>query len=142
METAAATKESNDPDNDKVGEEAEEVPIGDIPWNWGREDDPNSRDDSYPTSSATNYVVQARTVPQLSNGKMKYRYKSKVCSEDDEDADEIFCKLCFTTGQPLSTVKSHYSLHISCPSMTDEEKEHVYGPNWVARMYGYPADPP
>ena len=138
VETAAATKD-DDPDNNKDGDE---VPVGDIPWNWGREDDPNTRDESYPTSSATNYVVQARTVPHLSYGKKKYRYKSKVCSEDDEDADEMFCKLCFTTGQPLSTVKSHFSLHISCPSMTDEEKESVYGPNWVARMYGYPADPP
>ena len=107
----------------------------------GYNDDPVT-DTSYPTPSATNYVVQPRTVPHQTIGKKKFRNKIKVCSEDDEDADEIFCKLCFSTGQPLSTVKSHYSLHISCPSMTDEEKETVYGPNWVARMYGYPADPP
>ena len=136
VETIAAIKENDDHPDPDDGKD-EEICIGDIPWNWGYKNDP-STSDYYPTSTTTNHVIHARDAPHQSIGKKKYLYKSNVRNKDAEDDDEIFCKLCFSVGEPLSIVKSHYSLHISCPSMTDDEKETVYGPNWVARMHGYP----
>ena len=54
-----------------------------------------------------------------------------------KEKDVIFCKMCFHDLQPVSVVNSHPILDISCPSMTDEEKETIYGPDWIPRMYGY-----
>ena len=50
----------------------------------------------------------------------------------------MYCNLCFHEGQPVSVVRSHPNLDITCPTMTDEEKETMFGPNWIAKMYGYP----
>ena len=51
--------------------------------------------------------------------------------------EEKFCKLCFHEGEPVSVVKSHHNLDITCPTMTDEEKETMYGPDWIPKMFGY-----
>ena len=112
----------------------DDVTIGDIPWGLGYSDP--SADENYQPDC----IIRARPPPHSNtSGNKTVQHKTNFSTEAD---DELFCKLCFTTGQPLSTTTSHHSLHISCPSMTDEEKEQVYGPNWVAVMYGYPADPP
>ena len=149
VKTAAASKENADcPDNDRVGEVdidndgAGEVNIGDIVWNWGYKDVPTV-DELYPDDTPEDNARWLNELHQTSPprpfiGNKKYRRKSNICLEDEQRNEEVFCKLCFTTGQPLSTVHSHHTLHISCPTMTDDEKEKVYGPNWVARMYGYP----
>ena len=131
-----AKKEVNDDDEyieDNVNEVVN-VAIGDIPWGLGYSD--SSADEDY----QPDYIISDRPPPHTNtSGNKIAQSKTKISTEVE---DELFCKLCFTTGQPLSITTSHHSLHISCPSMTDEEKEQVYGPNWVARMYGYPADPP
>ena len=49
-----------------------------------------------------------------------------------------FCKYCFLSGQPISVTYGHNIMDVTCPSMTDEDKERIHGPNWLARMYGYP----
>ena len=54
-----------------------------------------------------------------------------------KEKNDLFCKLCFTEGEPVSVVHSHHTLDISCPSMTDEEKEKIYGPDWIPKMFGY-----
>ena len=133
VETEAAAKINKITDN-KVGGE---LAIGDIPWDWGYKDVPTV-DDLYPSSTPTNHVIQSRVAHSPFIGNKKYLRKSNHYSEEKGKDYEILCKLCFSTGQPLSIVKSHHSLHISCPSMTDDEKEQVYSPNWVARMHGYP----
>ena len=50
---------------------------------------------------------------------------------------ETFCQYCFLSGQPVSMTHSHNILGVSCPSMTDEDKERIHGPNWLPKMYGY-----
>lgn len=125
-------------DNDIAGE----VDLGEIPWNWGYSDVPTI-DELYPDETPEDNARWLQELHQTSPprpfiGNKKYRKNSNICSEGKQRDEEVFCKLCFTTGQPLSMVKSHHTLHISCPTMTDDEKETIYGPNWVARMYGYP----
>ena len=139
----AATKDEDedaDVDNGRCGE----VNIGDIPWNWRYHHVPTV-DELYPDDTPEDnarwlqelHQPRPNTPPPKTIGNKKSNYKSNMSTEEADDG-EIFCKLCFTTGQPLSTVNSHHTLHISCPTMTDDEKETIYGPNWVARMYGYP----
>ena len=51
--------------------------------------------------------------------------------------EATFCQYCFLSGQPVSVTHSHNILDVSCPSMTDEDKERIHGPNWLPKMYGY-----
>ena len=50
---------------------------------------------------------------------------------------EYFCKYCFLSGQPISVTYGHNIMDVTCPSMTDEDKERIHGPNWLPKMYGY-----
>ena len=50
---------------------------------------------------------------------------------------ETFCKYCFLSGQPISVTYGHNIMDLTCPSMTDEDKERIHGPNWLPKMYGY-----
>ena len=50
---------------------------------------------------------------------------------------ETFCKYCFLSGQPISVTYGHNIMDVTCPSMTDEDKERIHGPNWLPKMYGY-----
>ena len=74
------------------------------------------------------------TSPDLRLHHLKYIFNVSI----EKYVDEKFCKLCFHEGEPVSVVHSHHNLDITCPSMTDMEKETMYGPNWIAKMYGYP----
>ena len=50
---------------------------------------------------------------------------------------ETFCKYCFLSGQPISVTYGHNIMDVTCPSMSDEDKERIHGPNWLPKMYGY-----
>ena len=125
--------------NDRVGE----VDIRDIPWNWGVKPVPTV-DELYPDESPEDnarwyqelHQPRPRTPPRprKSIGKTKSIHVSNISTEDDE----MFCQLCFYEGEPVSVVRSHHNLDVTCPTMTDKEKETMYGPNWIAKMYGYP----
>ena len=137
-----AAKEGNNEKDDHDNDTAGEVNIGDIAWDWGYKDVPTVNE-LYPNETPEDNarwldeLHQTRPQPPFIGNK-KYRKKFNTCSGVERREEEVFCKLCFSTGQPLSMVKSHHTLHISCPAMPDDEKETIYGPNWVARMYGYP----
>ena len=125
--------------NDRVGE----VDIRDIPWNWGVKPVPTV-DELYPDESPEDnarwyqefHQPRPRTPPRPRKpiGKTKSIHVSNISTEDDE----MFCQLCFYEGEPVSVVRSHHNLDVTCPTMTDKEKETMYGPNWIAKMYGYP----
>ena len=44
--------------------------------------------------------------------------------------EDIMCDLCFYDGKPISITKSHTNNCPTCPSMTNEAKFILYGPNW------------
>ena len=48
-----------------------------------------------------------------------------------------FCKYCFLSGQPTSVTYGHNIMDVTCPSMSDEDKERIHGPNWLPKMFGY-----
>ena len=51
-------------------------------------------------------------------------------SPDDLYGEDIMCDLCFYDGKPISITKSHTNNCPTCPSMTNEAKLNLYGPNW------------
>ena len=132
-------KQNDDHDSGRVGE----ADIQDIPWNWGVKPVPTV-DELYPDEDPADnarwyqelHQPRPRTPPSRTIGKTKIKYKTNVSTEDYDE--KMFCKLCFHEGEPLTVVMSHHNLDITCPTMTDTEKETMYGPNWIARMYGYP----
>ena len=134
---AAADKEDDVPDDNQ-----DEVGIGAIPWNYGCKPVPTVDElypDDDPADNARWYqeLHQPRQPsPRRSLGNKENKYKTNVSTEGNED--KMFCKLCFHEGEPVSVVTSSHNLDISCPTMTDQEKETMFGPNWIARMYGYP----
>ena len=136
-----ATEEDDDADNDNDKGRFGEVNTADIPWNWGCQPVPTV-DELYPDEDPADnarwyqelHQPRPTTPPRKAIGKIKRKSKSNLSTEDDEK----FCKLCYHEGEPVSVVMSHYNLDITCPTMTDEEKETMFGPNWIARMYGYP----
>ena len=126
---SANDKEEDDPDD-------EEVAIGDIQWNYGYKPIPTV-DELWPNETPED---NARWYQELHSrpatppgpiGNKSSKPKSKICAE------EKFCKLCFHEGESMSVVTSHHNLDITCPTMTDEEKETMYGPDWIPKMFGY-----
>ena len=131
---------AKDKDEDNPDVNPEDVTIGDIPWNYGYSPVPTVDElwpEDTPEDNARWYkeLHQPRptTPPRKNIGNKKYKFKTNISTED-----EMYCKLCFHEGEPVSVVTSHHNLDISCPTMTDQEKETMFGPNWIARMYGYP----
>ena len=131
----AEDKNEDDPDDNK-----EEAALGEITWDWGCTPVPTV-DLLYPDESPEDnarwywelHQSRPRTTPRKAISNTKYKFKSNFSTED-----EMYWKLCFHEGQPVSVVRSHPNLDITCPTMTDQEKETVYGPNWLPKMYGYP----
>ena len=131
-------KQTDDRNDGRYGE----VNIGDFPWNWGVKPVPTV-DELYPEDSPEDNarwyqeLHQSRPKtpprPRKTIGKTKSIHLSNVSTEEDE----MFCQLGFHEGEPVSVTTSHHNLDISCPTMTDQEKETVYGPNWLPKMYGY-----
>ena len=131
----AEDKNEDDPDDNQ-----EEAALGEITWDWGCTPVPTV-DLLYPDESPEDnarwywelHQSRPRTTPRKAISNTKYKFESNISTED-----EMYCNLCFHEGQPVSVVRSHPNLDITCPTMTDQEKETVYGPNWLPKMYGYP----
>ena len=52
-------------------------------------------------------------------------------SHDDDIFDEdMMCDLCFYNGKPIKITQSHTNQCPTCPSMTNEAKLNLFGPNW------------
>ena len=135
IEKAAKDKDEN---IIAIDEDLEE--IADAPWNWGCQPVPTV-DELYPDEDPEDnarwyqelHQPSPRSPPRKNIGKIKRKSTSNISTEDEK-----FCQLCYYEGEPVSVVMSHPNLDITCPTMTDQEKETMFGPNWMARMHGYP----
>ena len=105
----AEDKNEDDPDDNQ-----EEAALGEITWDWGRTPVPTV-DLLYPDESPEDnarwywelHQSRPRTTPRKAISNTKNKFKSNIYTED-----EMYCKLCFHEGQPVSVVRSHPNLDI------------------------------
>ena len=82
-----------------------------------------------PPGEEINQIIE-RDLVRLNNIKSDIPKPFDNSHDDDIFDEDMMCDLCFYNGKPIKITQSHTNQCPTCPSMTNEAKLNLFGPNW------------